>query len=168
MIIVISRLHPPVDNHAFVHNPVEALPDPEKFLHSEFTPVKLMSNMCDLFFSSFSGLSCFVRASLSGTTRTVEGHSSSDLWPVPPPRWRWTADAHPNPRRRRRRRYLEVRHKMLQIVIASLNWTALGTCEMSSCPCSIRGTNLSSTAPCDRAFRKDARPLPSHVHFSRN
>ena len=104
----------------------KVLPDPKKFLHEKFNPVELMSKGCDLFFNSFSGLACFVRASLQGTTRTVEGCSCSDLWPVPPPRWRWTADASPNPRRRRRRRYLEVRHKMLQLVIASLNWTVLG------------------------------------------
>lgn len=114
------------DNPSLCDNPVEALPSPEKFLHNEFDPVKLMSNMCDLFFSSYSGLTCFVRASLTSTARTVEGHACNDLWPVPPPRWRWTADACPNPRRRRRRRYLEVRRKMLQILIASLNWTVLG------------------------------------------
>ena len=72
------------DNPSLCDNPVEALPSPEKFLHNEFDPVKLMSNMCDLFFSSYSGLTCFVRASLISTTRTVEGHACNDLWPVPP------------------------------------------------------------------------------------
>ena len=117
---------PSPDKPPEIANPCSVLPDPEKFLHEEFNPVDLMDKVCNLFFSSYTGLSCFVRASLCGTTRIVEGHSSSDLWPVPPPRWRWTANASPNPRRRRRRRYLEVRHRMLQIVIASLNWTVLG------------------------------------------
>ena len=48
------------------------------------------------------------------------------LWAVPPPSWSWSACSRPGIRRRRRKRFHEVRAKLLQLLVISLNWECLG------------------------------------------
>ena len=85
-----------------------------------------MQVLCDEFFNCNTGLTHFVKASLASPTCTVHGPSKGSLWPVPPIRWRWTATLKPNPRRRRRRKLFEVRARLLNVLLCTLNWETLG------------------------------------------
>lgn len=74
------------------------------------------------------GLRDFIKSSVVPQSRTVHrpvtGH---DIMPCPIPCWkRWTGSSPLSPRRRRRRKFLETRAKLLQRVIAVLNWETLG------------------------------------------
>lgn len=91
-------------------------------------PNKLMQAVCHSFLTSRTGLGHFTRLSLQPRHAcTVHGSSTKlPLWPVPPPRWSWPACKHLGIRRRRRRRFFEARSRMLQILVASLNWETLG------------------------------------------
>ena len=91
----------------------------------KFCPIKLAETICNQFWSCRSGLTAFARSSLHEVTCNVEG-DSHPLWPVPIPRWSWTGAHRLSPRRRSRRHYFAVRHRMLQLVLASLNWEVLG------------------------------------------
>ena len=55
-----------------------------------------------------------------------EEHPASQLWPVPPPRWRWSGSCNLGVRRRKRRLWHLARHRLLQLVVVSLNWETLG------------------------------------------
>lgn len=107
-----------------------------------FNPIQLAEVLCSTFWSSQTSLTAFARKSLCRRHAChANGDSTSPLWPVPHPRWRWTAAARLNPRRRRRRRFLHVRHQLLHIVIASLNWETLGFCS-EPCPRAVLGSTI--------------------------
>lgn len=72
------------------------------------------------------GLRAFLQLSMR-PARNVHGTPSrSDLWPCPLPSWSWTAASNLSPARRRRRKLLQVRARVLQVVIGVLNWECLG------------------------------------------
>ena len=117
-----------VDNlpHDKVNSPRCSLPDlmnPSKV----FCIADLMLQFCREFWQSHTALSHFARSSFRATTaRNVEGKHQHSLWPVPPFRWRWTGDIRPDPRRRKRLRFMKVKYELVQIIICSLNFEALG------------------------------------------
>ena len=51
---------------------------------------------------------------------------SRDLMPCPPPAWRWTGPQKLSPKRRKRRKYLALKNALVQQIICTLNWEALG------------------------------------------
>eukprot|EP00438_Fugacium_kawagutii_P033349 Skav204235 [mRNA] locus=scaffold1550:277390:299473:- [translate_table: standard] len=73
--------------------------------------------------SCFGG---FLKRSFQPTRDVQEDHSRSDLWPCPLPRWSWTASQHLLPKRRARKRFFSARGRLLQHVVAALNWLTLG------------------------------------------
>lgn len=91
----------------------------------EFNSIDLGEAIVKLFWSSHTGLKAFALSCMQETPCIVDERSHS-LWPVPIPRWSWTGNSRLGPRRRNRRRYFHVRYRLLQIVIASLNWEVLG------------------------------------------
>ena len=93
--------------------------------NEKFCPIRIAESICQQFWSCRSGLTAFARSSLHEVSCTVEG-DSHPLWPVPIPRWSWTGATRLSPRRRSRRHYFAVRHRMLQLVLTSLNWEVLG------------------------------------------
>ena len=86
------------------------------------------------------GLRDFIRKSLkpvffdSGLTpsehvpRNAQSRScrSRDLTPCPPPMWRWTGPQKLSPKRRKRRKFLALKNSLVQQIICTLNWEALG------------------------------------------
>ncbi len=86
------------------------------------------------------GLRDFIRSSLTpvrfGCNLTPTEHvpriaqsrpcRSRDLMPCPPPAWRWTGPQKLSPKRRRRRKYLALKNSLIQQIICTLNWEALG------------------------------------------
>ena len=92
---------------------------------TRFSSLKLVSQALGFCLSSFSGLSCFVRASLRDPVRPMQVAPQSDLWPIPPPRWRWQGRAR-NQRTKRKRLFHSTRARLLQVVICSLSWKTLG------------------------------------------
>ena len=73
------------------------------------------------------GLGRFFTLSLQPHSRTVHGAPAcSDLWPCPLPTWEWTGSTRLSPRRRKLRKRLKLRHSLLQLVVATLNWETLG------------------------------------------
>ncbi len=73
------------------------------------------------------GLRDFILLSLEFDPHTVHsGRPSGDLLPCPPPRWRWTGSSKPSPKRRRRIRFQVFKRKLIQQIVATLNWEALG------------------------------------------
>ena len=97
-----------------------------RFADLKFDPIKLMQVLCDEFWRCPTGLTYFAKASLTSASCTVRGPKHGPLWPVPPFRWRWTASLKPNPRRRRRRKLLEVRSRLVNLLLCTLNWEMLG------------------------------------------
>ena len=91
-----------------------------------FNPVKLVSQLVDSFWCIRSGLTSFARSSLQPACTVQDVPRGASLWPVPPPRWSWTGNANPGPRGRRRLQYFKTRHRLLRLVICSLNWECLG------------------------------------------
>lgn len=91
----------------------------------EFNSIDLGEAIVKLFWSSHTGLKAFAQSCMQEAPCIVDERSHS-LWPVPIPRWSWTGNSRLGPRRRKRRRYFHVRYRLLQIVIASLNWEVLG------------------------------------------
>ena len=51
---------------------------------------------------------------------------SGDLMPCPPPMWRWTGPQKLSPMRRKRRKFLALKNSLVQQIICTLNWEALG------------------------------------------
>ena len=89
-------------------------------------PLELVFGTLDLCLSGFSGLGCFIRASLREPACTVQAAlPGSSLWPIPPPRCCWS-DPGRSRRARRRRRYFKCRAHLLQVVVCCLNWETLG------------------------------------------
>ena len=112
-----------------------SLPDFDPTSDTLLEPCKLVSQTLGFFFSSFSGLSCFVRASLRDPVRPMQVAPQSDLWPIPPPQWRWHGRAR-NQRAKRKRLFHSTRARLLQVIICSLNWKTLG--YPKSCPPSAK------------------------------
>ena len=72
------------------------------------------------------GLGRFTRLSTQLRSRNVHrGPASPDLWPCPVPAC-WTGPSRASPRRRHRFKLHKIRNSLLQLVIATLNWEALG------------------------------------------
>ena len=77
--------------------------------------------LCMLAWVDFSRFRC------SRTPAPVRGAPAcSDLWPCPLPTWEWTGSTRLSPRRRKLRKRLKLRHSLLQLVVATLNWETLG------------------------------------------
>ena len=77
--------------------------------------------LCMLAWVDFSRFRC------SRTPAPVHGAPAcSDLWPCPLPTWEWTGSTRLSPRRRKLRKRLKLRHSLLQLVVATLNWETLG------------------------------------------
>ena len=74
------------------------------------------------------GLRDFILLSCEPATRTAQSGAqcSRDLMPCPPPLWRWTGSQRPSPKQRRKKRCLKLIHRIVQQVICTLNWEALG------------------------------------------
>ena len=74
------------------------------------------------------GLRDFILLSCEPATRTAQSGAqcSRDLMPCPPPLWRWTGSQRPSPKQRRKKRFLKLIHRIVQQVICTLNWEALG------------------------------------------
>lgn len=106
--------------------PCDKLPDlsQDKF----FNPPELIMQICNNLLKSHTGLGSFAISSFepSPSCAVHERHSVSQLWPVPPPRWRWSGSANLGSRRRKRRTWYLARHRLLQLVVVSLNWETLG------------------------------------------
>ncbi len=76
---------------------------------------------------SHVGLRDFILKSLERDPRAVQSHCKMrDIWPCPPPAWKWTGCNKPSPRRRRLRRFWQLRNSVVQQIICTLNWEALG------------------------------------------
>ena len=92
-------------------------------------PLQLAETTLEQFFSSRSCLSNFCRLALR-TSHACPLQASAplagSLWPIPPPRWRYHACAPRSKRAAHRARYGRVRTRLLQVVIACLNWETLG------------------------------------------
>ena len=74
------------------------------------------------------GLRDFILLSCVPATRTAQfgTQSSKDLMPCPPPLWRWTGSQRPSPKQRRKIRFLKLVNRIVQQIICTLNWEALG------------------------------------------
>ena len=95
------------------------------------SPVSFLSFLERFVFSAEAvhvGLGRFFKLSLQPPrSRTVHGAPAcSDLWPCPLPTWEWTGSTRLSPRRRKLRKRLKLRHSLLQLVVATLNWETLG------------------------------------------
>ena len=94
------------------------------------SPVSFLSFLERFVFSAEAvhvGLGRFFTLSLQPHSRTVHGAPAcSDLWPCPLPTWEWTGSTRLSPRRRKLRKRLKLRHSLLQLVVATLNWETLG------------------------------------------
>ena len=118
---------------AALNNSLPDLDSPDIHL----SPVELMSAVCTSFLKSQTALGQFTRSCLeySGACTMQSGIPSSSIWPAPPPRWCWSACKQPGIRRRKRRRFLEVRHRLLQLLVCTLNWEALGNPKHAPAEC---------------------------------
>ena len=86
----------------------------------------IIIHACDIFTSWQNWFRPFHNAESSRLShRLVQRDNHVPLWPVPPPRWRWSGSDHLGPRRRKRRRKLELRHRLLQLIVCALNWETL-------------------------------------------
>lgn len=138
-----SASYPVTDNSHDPHVFEPALLDPilpdldQHGIH--LSPVELMSAVCTSFLTSRTALGQFTRSCLecSGACTMQSGIPSSSIWPVPPPRWRWSACKRPGIRRRTRRKFLEVRHRLLQLLVCTLNWEALGCPKHAPAECKL-------------------------------
>lgn len=93
---------------------------------------------------SHVGLRDFVLKSLERDPRAVQPHCKMrDLWPCPPPVWKWTGCNKPSPRRRRLRRFWQLRNLVVQQIVCTLNWEALGHIKVPP-PAARVGAPLSS------------------------
>ena len=95
------------------------------------SPVSFLSFLERFVFSAEAvhvGLGRFFKLSLQQPhSRTVHvAPACSDLWPCPLPTWEWTGSTRLSPRRRKLRKRLKLRHSLLQLVVATLNWETLG------------------------------------------
>ena len=117
---------PDFSSQACVGPAADNLPDtsPNKF----FNPPELILQICNNLLKSHTGLSNFAISSFRPSPScAVHGELPvSQLWPVPPPRWRWSGSPNLGSRRRLRRRWHMARHRLLQLVVVSLNWETLG------------------------------------------
>ena len=101
---------------------------PDLSIERAFDPVQLGAMFCNSFLKCRTGLSQFVKLSLCDSIAcNVQGSPQRPpLWPVPPPRWRWSASSGLGVKRRKQLRYHRTRHRLLQLIICSLNWEVLG------------------------------------------
>ena len=93
-----------------------------------FDPIQLGAMFCNSFLKCRTGLSQFIKLSLNDSFAcNVQGSPKRPpIWPVPPPRWRWSASSGLGVKRRKQLRYHRTRHRLLQLIICSLNWEVLG------------------------------------------
>ena len=101
---------------------------PDLNVERVFDPVQLGAIFCNSFLKCRTGLSQFIKLSLSDSLAcNVQGSlKRPPIWPVPPPRWRWSASSGLGVKRRKQLRYRKTRHRLLQLIICSLNWEVLG------------------------------------------
>lgn len=96
---------------------------PDSFSFLDVLDKCLQANM-----QAHIGLRDFILLSCEPATRTAQfgTQCSKDLMPCPPPLWRWTGSQRPSPKRRRKIKFLRLIHRLVQQVICTLNWEALG------------------------------------------
>lgn len=101
---------------------------PDLSVERVLDPVQLGAMFCNSFLKCRTGLSQFIKLSLSDSLAcNVQGSlKRPPIWPVPPPRWRWSASSGLGVKRRKQLRYHRTRHRLLQLIICSLNWEVLG------------------------------------------
>ena len=94
---------------------------------AEYSFLEILDASLQVNMHTHVGLRDFILLSLECDPHAVHsGRPSGDLFPCPPPRWRWTGSSKPSPKRRRRIRYYAFRHRLVQHIVATLNWEALG------------------------------------------
>ena len=93
-----------------------------------FSFVKFLENFVYNAEAVHVGLGRFFKLSLQPLhSRAVHrAPACPDLWPCPLPTWKWTGSARLSSQRRRGRKRLQLRHSLLQLVVATLNWESLG------------------------------------------
>lgn len=93
----------------------------------EYSFLRILDASLQVNMHTHVGLRDFILLSLECVPHAVHsGRPSGDLFPCPPPRWRWTGSSKPSPKRRRRIRFYALRHRIVQHIVATLNWEALG------------------------------------------
>lgn len=93
----------------------------------EYSFLKILDASLQVNMRTHVGLRDFILLSLEYDPHTVHsGRPSGDLLPCPPPRWSWTGSSKPSPKRRRRIRFHVFKHRLIQQIVATLNWEALG------------------------------------------
>ncbi len=101
---------------------------PDLSVEVPLDPIQLGAVFCNSFLKCGTGLSQFIKLSLHDSIAcNVQGSlKRPPIWPVPPPRWRWSASSGLGVKRRKQLRYHRTRHRLLQLIICSLNWEVLG------------------------------------------